>query len=183
MAPDRQTLPPVRLRSDAELARDALATPLLARAVRLARWAGPQTRVGAGGELVEEQLPAAAELLGLADDPDAEAYVSEAWRIAVDIGLLDVHDGQEGDEAAEGAEDGTVTPGENLATVTAGSPRTSSGSGWRASTPSSPTPPRPSSTTSTHSSARTVRSTSRPWTGTRRARPSSWRACSATCTC
>ncbi|MEU6978004.1 MULTISPECIES: hypothetical protein [unclassified Streptomyces] len=123
MAPDRQTLPPVRLRSDAELARDALATPLLARAVRLARWAGPQTRVGAGGELVEEQLPAAAELLGLADDPDAEAYVSEAWRIAVDIGLLDVHDGQEGDEAAEGAEDGTVTPGENLATVTAGSPQ------------------------------------------------------------
>ncbi|MEU7013036.1 hypothetical protein [Streptomyces sp. NPDC046385] len=126
MAPDRQTLPPVRLRSDAELARDALATPLLARAVRLARWAGPETRVGPGGELVDEQLPAAAEVLGLTGDPDAEAYVSEAWRIAVDTGLLDVQDPEEGAagaEGAEGAEDGTVTPGENLALVTGGSPQ------------------------------------------------------------
>lgn len=126
MAPDRQTLPPVRLRSDAELARDALATPLLARAVRLARWAGPETRVGAGGELVDEQLPGAAEALGLAGDPDAEAYASEAWRIAVDTGLVDVQDAEEppaGDEAAAGAGDGTVTAGENLALVTGGSPQ------------------------------------------------------------
>ncbi|GAA2807498.1 hypothetical protein [Streptomyces showdoensis] len=129
MAPDRQTLPPVRLRSDAELARDALATPLLARAVRLARWAGPETRVGAGGELVDEQLPAAAEELGLAGDPDAEAYASEAWRIAVDTGLVDVQDGEESEageeavEAVEGAGDGTVTPGENLALVTGGAPQ------------------------------------------------------------
>ncbi|MEV7276341.1 hypothetical protein [Streptomyces sp. NPDC093111] len=126
MASDRQSLPPVRLRSDAELARDALATPLLARAVRLARWAGPETRVGAGGELVDEQLPAAAEALGLAGDPDAEAYASEAWRLAVDTGLVDVQDAEEpadGTERAEGAEDGTVTPGENLALVTGGSPQ------------------------------------------------------------
>ena len=49
---DSSPLPPVRLRSEAELARDALSTPLLARAVRLARWAGPETRVDAGGGLV-----------------------------------------------------------------------------------------------------------------------------------
>ena len=62
---DSSPLPPVRLHSEAELAREALAAPLVSRAARLARWAGPDTRVGAGGELVEEQLPAAAEALGL----------------------------------------------------------------------------------------------------------------------
>ncbi len=48
MSGERPTLPPVRLHSDAELAREALTSPLLARAARLARWAGPATRVGAG---------------------------------------------------------------------------------------------------------------------------------------
>ncbi|MEU6993694.1 hypothetical protein ABZ953_23950 [Streptomyces sp. NPDC046465] len=112
------TLPPVLLHSEAELARAALATPLLSRAVRLARWAGPETRVGAGGELVDAQLPAAAAELGLsADDPDAAAYASEAWRVAVDTGLVDVTDAEE-----EGA-DGTVTQGEDLAVLSAGSPQ------------------------------------------------------------
>ncbi|GAA3396957.1 hypothetical protein [Streptomyces roseoviridis] len=130
MAPDRPTLPPVRLPSDAELARDALAAPLLVRAVRLARWAGPDTRVGAGGELVDEQLPAAAEVLGLADDEDGEAYASEAWRVAVDTGLVEVEDPQEtdgtqdGDAAADDAEGtGTAAPGENLKLLTGGSPQ------------------------------------------------------------
>ncbi|MFF8605366.1 hypothetical protein ACF06X_05470 [Streptomyces sp. NPDC015346] len=118
MAPDRPTLPPVQLHSDAELARDALATPLLARAARLARWAGPGTRVGAGGELVDEQLPAAAELLGLAADEEGEAYASEAWRVAVDTGLVEVI-GEDGDEDAPGA----VTTGENLTLLTGGAPR------------------------------------------------------------
>lgn len=112
------TLPPVLLHSEAELARAALATPLLSRAVRLARWAGPGTRVGAGGELVEAQLPAAAAELGLdAGDPDAAAYASEAWRIAVDTGLVEVTDAQE-----EGAE-GTVTQGEELALLSSGGPQ------------------------------------------------------------
>ncbi|MEW2391462.1 hypothetical protein AB0933_24235 [Streptomyces venezuelae] len=112
------TLPPVLLHSEAELARAALATPLLSRAVRLARWAGPETRVGAGGELVDAQLPAAAAELGLsADDPDAAAYASEAWRVAVDTGLVDVTDAEE-----EGA-DGTVTQGEDLALLSEGSPQ------------------------------------------------------------
>src|SRR5690242_16396168 len=75
------TLPPVRLPSDAELARDALGAPLFARAVRLARWAGPHTRVHTGGELAAEQLPDAAAALGL-DPADEEGPVlaSQAWR-------------------------------------------------------------------------------------------------------
>ncbi|MDR3084257.1 MAG: hypothetical protein LBV60_25655, partial [Streptomyces sp.] len=74
---DSPPLPPVRLHSEAELARDALAAPLLSRAARLARWAGPDTRVDAGGELVDEQLPAAAEVLGLIGE-DAGAWAGEA---------------------------------------------------------------------------------------------------------
>ncbi|MCV2463595.1 hypothetical protein OEB94_30445 [Streptomyces sp. ICN988] len=108
---DSSTLPPARLRPEAELARDALSAPVLARAARLARWAGPDTRVDAGGGLVEEQLPAAAEQLGLSGD-DAAAYASEAWRIAVDTGLVEIAD----------EEAGTVTAGEDLALLT-GSPQ------------------------------------------------------------
>jgi hypothetical protein len=105
-------LPPVRLTSEAELARDALATPLLSRAARLARWAGPDTRVGAGGELVEEQLPGAADVLGLTGD-DAAALAGEAWRVAVDTGLLEIVD----------EEEGTVAAGADLALLTSGAPQ------------------------------------------------------------
>lgn len=164
MSADRPTLPPVRLPSDAELARDALAVPLLARAVRLARWAGPGTRVGAGGELVEEQLAAAAEALGLlgteSPEPtesdealaaqaraDAEAEASEAWRVAVDTGLVEVEepadedasdafdasddasddssdDSSKGGDGADGGEsDGTVSAGAALELIASGSPQ------------------------------------------------------------
>ncbi|MFG3493468.1 hypothetical protein [Streptomyces sp. NPDC047928] len=122
MSEDRPTLPPVRLPSDAELARDALATPLLGRAVRLARWAGPGTRVGAGGELVDEQLPAAAETLGLAPDEDGAAYASEAWRVAVDTGLVAVEDPAD-DEGDDEPAQGTVTAGETLPLITSGGPQ------------------------------------------------------------
>ncbi|WP_406509151.1 hypothetical protein [Streptomyces sp. NBC_00212] len=125
MSGDRPTLPPVRLNSEAELARDALSAPLLARAVRLARWAGPDTRVGAGGELVEEQLPAAAAELGLGDDQDGPAYASEAWRVAVDTGLVDIEDAPETpNSAGEDDEDaeGTASPGDNLSVLASGSP-------------------------------------------------------------
>ncbi|MFD3816989.1 hypothetical protein ACFWRZ_18135 [Streptomyces rubiginosohelvolus] len=117
MSAERPSLPPVRLNSEAELARDALAAPLFVRAVRLARWAGPDTRVGAGGELVEAQLPAAAEHLGLPADEDGAAYASEAWRLAVDTGLLDVTDPEEEDA------EGTASAGENLGLLTGGSPQ------------------------------------------------------------
>ncbi|GAA2553074.1 hypothetical protein GCM10010423_62350 [Streptomyces levis] len=108
---DSSPLPPVRLHTEAELARDALSTPLLSRAARLARWAGPDTRVDAGGGLVEEQLPLAAEALGLSGD-DAAADASEAWRVAVDSGLVEIVD----------EEEGTVRAGEDLALLTGGSP-------------------------------------------------------------
>ncbi|MGW3330063.1 hypothetical protein ACWDF9_05880 [Streptomyces rubiginosohelvolus] len=117
MSAERPSLPPVRLNSEAELARDALAAPLFVRAVRLARWAGPDTRVGAGGELVEAHLPAAAEHLGLPADEDGAAYASEAWRLAVDTGLLDVTDPEEEDA------EGTASAGENLGLLTGGSPQ------------------------------------------------------------
>ncbi|WP_320779769.1 hypothetical protein [Streptomyces sp. CRN 30] len=109
---DSSTLPPARLRPEAELARDALSAPLLASAARLARWAGPDTRVDAGGGLVEEQLGAAAETLGLSGDR-AAADANEAWRVAVDAGLVEVVDEDEG----------TVRAGEELALLTGGSPQ------------------------------------------------------------
>ncbi|MEU9035775.1 hypothetical protein AB0D45_12875 [Streptomyces sp. NPDC048352] len=120
------TLPPVRLPSDAELARDALVAPLFARAVRLARWAGPATRVDVGGELASDQLPEAAEALGLdAADEDAPVYASQAWRVAVDTGLVDVTEPEEDSgDGADGGEPeyGTATPGEDLALVAGGAP-------------------------------------------------------------
>ncbi|MFG2877969.1 hypothetical protein ACGFYU_23700 [Streptomyces sp. NPDC048337] len=119
------TLPPVRLHSDAELARDALVAPLFARAVRLARWAGPDTRVEIGGELAAAQLPEAAEVLGLDPaDPDSAVYASQAWRVAVDTGLVDVTEPEEeGGSADSGAEEaGTAAPGEDLELVTGGAP-------------------------------------------------------------
>ncbi|MFH9721441.1 hypothetical protein ACH4M4_00555 [Streptomyces sp. NPDC017254] len=123
MSAEHPTLPPVRLRADAELARDALAAPLLAHAVRLARWAGPDTRVDAGGELVDEQLPEAVEVLGLTGDEDGEIWAGDAWRLAVDTGLVDVEDGEEA-EAAEAADTpGRAAPGENLTRVAGGSPQ------------------------------------------------------------
>ncbi|TGN77661.1 hypothetical protein E5083_10560 [Streptomyces bauhiniae] len=104
---DSSPLPPVRLRPEAELARAALSTPLLSRAARLARWAGPETRVDGGGGLVEEQVPAAAELLGLTGDY-AAADTTEAWGVAVDTGLIEITD----------EEAGTVAPGADLALLT-----------------------------------------------------------------
>ncbi|MFE7657103.1 hypothetical protein ACFU6M_30160, partial [Streptomyces bottropensis] len=129
---DSSPLPPVRLLPEAELAREALATPLLTRAVRLARWAGPDTRVGTGGELVDEQLPAAAEALGLTgagvDDGDAAASASEAWRVAVDTGLVEIVnpdglDEPDGPEGPRGGAEGAVTVGEDLALLTGGGPQ------------------------------------------------------------
>ncbi|MBT2539638.1 hypothetical protein J7E99_02655 [Streptomyces sp. ISL-44] len=123
------TLPPVRLHSDAELARDALVAPLFARAVRLARWAGPGTRVDIGGELVADQLPEAAAVLGLdVGDADSAVYASQAWRVAVDTGLVDVTEPEEDAGAADGeagageGKFGSAAPGEDLALVASGAP-------------------------------------------------------------
>ncbi|MFG2584207.1 hypothetical protein [Streptomyces malaysiensis] len=95
MPEERPTMPPVRLHTDAELARDALAAPLLARAVRLARWAEPGRPVASGGALPESELSAAAELLGLAGDEDGPLYAAQAWQLAVDTGLVEIEESEE----------------------------------------------------------------------------------------
>ncbi|MEU9794972.1 hypothetical protein AB0E27_30990 [Streptomyces sparsogenes] len=135
MPGDRPTMPPVRLHSEAELARDALTAPLLARAVRLARWAGPSRPVAAGGVLTEPDLRAAAEHLGLGADEEGPGYVAEAWQLAVDTGLIEVREpadgaaaGQETDGDADGdaggeETTGVATPGQELRLITEGSPR------------------------------------------------------------
>ncbi|WOI59931.1 hypothetical protein [Streptomyces fradiae] len=114
----RPPLPPVRLRPDAELARAALAAPVLARAVRLARWAGQGRLAGAGGELAGAELAAAVEVLGLAGHEDGEARTRRAWRVALGTGLAEVRGGQP--EAGAG---GVVAAGEALPLVTRGGPR------------------------------------------------------------
>ncbi|MEV2202251.1 hypothetical protein AB0E11_20035 [Streptomyces fradiae] len=114
----RPPLPPVRLRPDAELARAALAAPVLARAVRLARWAGPGRPAGAGGELAGAELAAAVEVLGLAGHEDGEARARRAWRAALGAGLVEVRGGLPGAGAG-----GVVAAGEALPLVTRGGPR------------------------------------------------------------
>ncbi|MGP3981499.1 hypothetical protein [Streptomyces sp. KR80] len=110
MSGDRATMPPVRLPSDAELARDALAAPLFARAVRLARWAGPDTPVGVGGELLDAGLRRAVAHLGLDDDEDGQESALQAWRFAVDTGLVDVDVDVDLDMVEDEADEAGVGP-------------------------------------------------------------------------
>ena len=77
--------------------------------------------VGAGGELLEDKLKEAVELLGLSDDEDGHVHAAQAWHLAVDTGLLEVEeDGESEDGAGEGAAGlterpvGTARPGEEL---------------------------------------------------------------------
>ncbi|MFI1967566.1 hypothetical protein BLA24_28520 [Streptomyces cinnamoneus] len=123
MSSDRPTMPPVRLPSDAELARDALSAPLFARAAKLARWAGEGTPVGAGGELLAGQLATATGLLGLEGDEDGPAYAAEAWQLALDTGLVEFTEGEEAADADADQPSGTAVAGEELATLTSGSPQ------------------------------------------------------------
>jgi hypothetical protein len=128
MSADRPTLPPVRLHSEAELARDALSAPLMARAAKLARWAERGVPVGVGGEILQESLGAATEHLGLAADEDGPGYAAEAWQLAVDTGLVEIEESADADGTAgaallDDAAVGTATPGEELALLTSGSPR------------------------------------------------------------
>ncbi|TSB18795.1 hypothetical protein [Streptomyces benahoarensis] len=126
MSADRPTLPPVRLHSEAELARDALNAPLMARAAQLARWAERGVPVGVGGEILEESLGAATEHLGLAADEDGPGLTAEAWQLAVDTGLVEVEETEEtgeGDDAEDSAAVGLAKPGEELTQLTGGSPQ------------------------------------------------------------
>lgn len=133
---DHPTLPPVRLPPEAELARDALSAPLVVRAVALARWAGEGKRVGAGGELLGDQLELAAAQLGLVGE-EGPPMAAEAWNLAVDIELLAVTEDAEDAEEARAASAGerpdgpavpdedavaTAVPGPDLEALTGGSP-------------------------------------------------------------
>ncbi|MCM2577550.1 hypothetical protein [Streptomyces meridianus] len=114
MSGERTTMPPVRLPSEAELAREALAAPLYSRAVRLARWSGPRIPVGVTGTLLEKQLNEAVAHLGLADDDTGPADADDAWRFAVDTGLVELVEADAedvpGGEAGPVGEDGTPVP-------------------------------------------------------------------------
>ncbi|MFD5320452.1 hypothetical protein [Streptomyces sp. NPDC127098] len=127
-ADERPVMPPVRLPSEAELAREALAAPLLSRAARLARWAAPEVPVGAGGELSAERLRSAVAVLGLDADEEGELLAAEAWNFAVDSGLvvvLEDPDAAEGGVEEEGGAEavaGTASPGPELNQLTDGRP-------------------------------------------------------------
>ncbi|UNO42738.1 hypothetical protein [Streptomyces sp. MST-110588] len=124
MSADRPNLPPVRLHSEAELAREALSAPLFARAVELARWSEGGVPVGVGGEILQERLLAATEHLGLEKDEEGLAHAAEAWQLAVDTGLVQVQESAEAEEdLPEDAAVGTATPGEELDLLTSGGPQ------------------------------------------------------------
>ncbi|MGK5627354.1 hypothetical protein [Streptomyces sp. URMC 123] len=134
MPGDRITMPPVRLPSDAQLASDALSAPLFARAVRLARWAAPGTPVGAGGELLHEGLREAVRRLGLDGDENGEVYTAEAWRLAVDTGLVEIDEDIDG--VAVGAGGGaTDADGGDASTEGAASTGGAEGAGAAAGDP------------------------------------------------
>jgi hypothetical protein len=117
-------LPPVRLLPVDELARLALAAPLLDRAVRLTRWASPHREVDAMGELPEAELAAAAAELGLAGDDDGLAETALAWGVAVDTGLLEVEvEEEDGEDTAVGESAGRALPGVAYARIEKGDPQ------------------------------------------------------------
>ncbi|SFC80424.1 hypothetical protein [Streptomyces aidingensis] len=124
---DRPAMPPVRLPSEAELAREALAAPLFARAVRLARWAADGVPVGVAGELMDGHLKDATLRLGLAEESDGPALAADAWSFAVESGLVETGSQDDGEGEGEGAaEDGAAVavarPGPGLDRVAGGSP-------------------------------------------------------------
>lgn len=123
MAADRLDPPPVRLLPEQELARHALAAPLLARAVRLARWSAPRVQVDAMGELTEADSRRAVAELGLEDEPDALADTLQAWGVAVETGLVDLDIREPAAVADLDDPAGVATPGEALEQLESGDPR------------------------------------------------------------
>ncbi|MFJ1704063.1 hypothetical protein [Kitasatospora sp. NPDC088346] len=112
-------VPPITLPADAELVTAALAVPLIAHALALARWTAPRRPVDEFGDLTEEDREAAARLLGLAP---AEGEVSEeavveamrSWALACDLDLVETGTTAEGTHAA--------VPGPDLEAAEQGDP-------------------------------------------------------------
>ncbi|MEZ0067048.1 hypothetical protein ABIA32_003061 [Streptacidiphilus sp. MAP12-20] len=92
-------VPPVRLAEPEALAAAALASPLLAQAVGLARWVGEGKPVDEWGELPEEQAAAAAAALGV--DTEEVGEIERAWALAVDLELVVLESAKEGADAPE----------------------------------------------------------------------------------
>ncbi|UCM91705.1 hypothetical protein [Streptomyces marincola] len=112
-------MPPVRLPSEEELAREALASPLFARAVRLARWVEPGTEVGASGELPDDLLLSAVSELGLEGTEGGQEFAADAWHFAIDTGLVEIT-GAAPDDDTEAI--GNASPGPDLELVAEGDP-------------------------------------------------------------
>ena len=111
---DRVMVPPVRLLEAEELAAAALRVPLFDRAIRLARWVGPRRPVDEWGELGAELEQQAADELEFGEGDEGLGEVARAWSLAVDLELIAVGDGEDGD----GAEVASI--GEGLAALETG---------------------------------------------------------------
>ncbi|MFD8595789.1 hypothetical protein ACFV1L_12355 [Kitasatospora sp. NPDC059646] len=108
-------IPPIVLPTDRELADAALAVPLIARVVALARWVAPHRPVDEHGDLAPEDRATAARMLG-AEDPDEEEIVEamRAWALACDLDLVETGTTEDGSHIA--------IPGPDLPAVEAGDP-------------------------------------------------------------
>ncbi|WP_431680977.1 hypothetical protein [Kitasatospora sp. KL5] len=98
-------VPPIALPPEEELAAAALAVPLVAHAVKLARWSAPHRVVDEFGDLVEEDRAPAARLLGLAPEDgevteEAVVEVVRAWSLACDLDLIELGTTQAGEHVA-----------------------------------------------------------------------------------
>jgi hypothetical protein len=115
-------LPPVRLLPADELARLALAAPLLDRALRLVRWAGAERPVDAMGELLEPELAQAAAELGI-EGEERLGEAALAWGVAVETGLLALEIPEGAEESTKpGEAAGRAVPGDAYEAVGAGDP-------------------------------------------------------------
>ncbi|MBF9071251.1 hypothetical protein [Streptacidiphilus fuscans] len=102
-------VPPVRLAAPEALAEAALASPLLAQAIGLARWVGEGKPVDEWGELSEEQAAAAVKALELESEDVGE--VERAWALAVDLELVVLESAADGNpEKADTPERGVAGP-------------------------------------------------------------------------
>ncbi|MFE5582485.1 hypothetical protein [Kitasatospora sp. NPDC056531] len=114
-------VPPVKLPAESELAEQAKAVAMFGYALALARWAAPHRAVDEFGDLVEEDRPAAARLLGLAPaegevPEEAEVEALRAWSLACDLDLVELGTTAAGEHVA--------VPGPDLEPAEQGDPDT-----------------------------------------------------------
>ncbi|MFJ5925323.1 hypothetical protein ACIQF6_22215 [Kitasatospora sp. NPDC092948] len=108
-------IPTIALPTDRELADAALAVPLIAQVVALARWVDPHRDVDEHGDLGPEDRVRAARMLGI-EDPTEEDVIEamRAWALACDLGAVETGTTEGGAHIA--------VPGPDLPAVEAGDP-------------------------------------------------------------